>query len=327
LAGILQFLWLFFFTIKSGFLLYPKVPSFNADAKKFFRKLIPGIIGANVMQINLLLDSIFASMIAGAVSYLYYADRINQLPLAMIGIAIGIALLPALSRKIRAEEHDAAIKLQNIALEVGLIIVMPATVALTVLAHPIISTLFERGKFGEAESLFVAKALMFYSFGLPSYVLVKVMEPAFFARGNTTTPMKIAFVCLINNAIFNVIFFQFNFGFVGIILASTISTYLNLTLLIRLLIKQKNFTFEKTFFKKLTLVLINSLLMAASLYFINIFFNNSDSLNKIIELILMIFVGILVYGILSYFTGNLDLLLRSLRIKGGKKDDVSSLAV
>ena len=103
-----------------------------------------------------------------------------------------IALLPALSRKIKANEFEAAVKLQNMALEVGLILVIPATLALTTLSYPIISTLFERGEFTTDESFFVAKALMFYSFGLPSYVLVKVMEPAFFARGDTKTPMKIA---------------------------------------------------------------------------------------------------------------------------------------
>ncbi|MDX2083379.1 MAG: murein biosynthesis integral membrane protein MurJ, partial [Rickettsiales bacterium] len=197
-AGILQFLWLFIFTVKAGFLLYPQMPKFNSDAKKFFKKLIPGVIGANVMQINLLIDTVFASLISGAVSYLYYADRINQLPLAMIGIAIGVALLPNLARRIKSGENDSAIKLQNAALEVGLILVIPATLALTVLAYPIISALFERGNFTHDQSFFVAKALMFYSFGLPSYVLVKVMEPAFFARGDTKTPMKIAIICLIN---------------------------------------------------------------------------------------------------------------------------------
>jgi putative peptidoglycan lipid II flippase len=320
-AGILQFLWLFFFTIKSGFLLYPKFPKINSDIKKFFRKLGPGIIGANVMQINLLVDSIFASMIAGAVSYLYYSDRINQLPLAMIGIAIGIALLPALSRKIKLGENDEAIKLQNMALEVGLILVIPATLALTVLAYPIISTLFERGKFTSDESFFVANALMFYSFGLPSYVLVKVMEPAFFSRGDTKSPMKIAFVCLINNAVLNVIFSALNFGYVGIVLASVISTYLNLTLLITGLIRKKHFYFEKTFPKKLLLILIPSFMMALTLFLLREYFAQDDSLNKIIELTIMIIVGLLIYGISSYLSGSLNILLKS-HLTHRKKNDI-----
>lgn len=326
-AGILQFLWVFIFTIKSGFLLYPKFPDMkliNHDVKKFFRKLVPGIIGGNVMQINLLIDSVFASLIAGAVSYLYYADRINQLPLAMIGIAIGIALLPALSRRIKAGENDGAIKLQNAAIEVGLILVIPATLALTVLAYPIISSLFERGKFTHEESFFVAKALMFYSFGLPSYVLVKVMEPAFFARSDTKTPMKIAFVCLFNNAVLNVVFYLMGFGYIGIILASIASTYLNLTLLITTLIRKKHFYFEKDFVKKLILILIPSILMAISLFLMREYFYLNSSMNKIYELLVMIFVGLIIYGIAAYFSGSLNILTQSHLLKRKKNDIIPS---
>ncbi len=324
LAGILQFIWVFFFTVKSGFLLYPQMPKFNSDMKKFFKKLVPGIIGGNVMQINLLVDSIFASMIAGAVSYLYYADRINQLPLAMIGIAIGVALLPALSRKIKAADCDGAIKLQNMALEVGLILVIPATLALTVLAYPIISSLFERGKFTSDESFFVAKALMFYSFGLPSYVLVKVMEPAFFSRGDTKTPMKIAFVCLIANGAFNAIFFYMGFGYVGIVMSSIISTYLNLTILTTTLIRQKHFYFEKDFAKKMVLILIPSLLMAATLFMMREHFAQGESLGKIAELTIMILVGLLVYGVAAFFSGSLNILLKSNLLKRKKNDIIPS---
>lgn len=324
-AGILQFLWLFFFTLKAGFLVYPSWPKINSDVKRFFRKLVPGVIGANVMQINLLVDSIFASMITGAVSYLYYADRINQLPLAMIGIAIGIALLPAMSRKIKANEFSEAIKLQNMALEVGLILVIPATLALTVLAYPIISSLFEHGAFGANESASVSQALMFYSFGLPSYVLVKVMEPAFFSRGNTKTPMNIAVLCLFNNAIFNAIFFFMGFGYVGIVLASVISSYLNLTLLITKLIRQKHFEFEKDFSKKLVLIMIPALAMASTLYTLREFFSANDAFDRIIELVLMIVCGLIVYFVTSYFSGSLNILLKSRLLQRKKKDGVPAV--
>jgi putative peptidoglycan lipid II flippase len=321
-AGILQFIWLFYFTCKAKFLLYPQMPKMNSDMKKFFRKLIPGIIGGNVLQINLLVDSIFASSILGAVSYLYYADRVNQLPLAMIGIAIGIALLPALSRRIKAGEHDSAIKLQNLALEVGLILVIPATLALTVLSYPIISSLFERGKFTADESFSVAKALMFYSFGLPSYVLVKVMEPAFFSRGDTKTPMKIAMICLANNATLNVIFSFLGFGYVGIILASTVSTYLNLTLLITILMKKKHFYFEKDFGKKFLLILIPSILMALTLAIVRNYFYASEYFGRITELTITITIGLIVYFAAAYFSGSLDILTKSGLLKRKKSDVV-----
>lgn len=317
-AGILQFLWVFSFTAKAGFLLYPKMPKFNASLKNFFKKLLPGIIGANVMQINLLIDSIFASLITGAISYLYYSDRINQLPLAMIGIAIGIALLPALSRNIKLGQNNEAIKLQNLALEVGLILVIPAAIALSTLSHQIISTLFERGKFTSSESFFVAKALAIYSLGLPSYVLVKVMEPAFFSRGDTKTPMKIAFACLANNIIFNLLFFTLNFGYIGIVISSVISTYLNLFLLTSILIRKKHFKFEENFIKKLILIFIPSLIMMLALLTMREYFESHDSLNKIAELIIIIFIGLTTYGIASYLSGSLDILLKS-RLLNRKK--------
>ena len=163
-------------------------------------------------------------MLAGAVSYLYYADRVNQLPLAMIGIAINIALLPNLSRKIKENKLKEANNLQNFAIEVGLFLVVPTFMAFVVLSNLIISTLFEGGSFGEKESALVSRALMFYSFGLPAFVLVKIMEPTFFARGDTKTPMKIAMICLVNNVVLNYVFNILEMGYVGIILASVIST-------------------------------------------------------------------------------------------------------
>ncbi len=321
LAGILQFIFVGFAVYKSGFLVYPKVPKLNQDIRKFFRKLLPGIVGANVMQINLLVDSIFASMIMGAVSYLYYADRINQLPLAMIGIAIGIALLPNLSRRIKDGEFESAIKLQNVALEAGLILVMPATLALTVLAYPIISTLFQRGAFGENESNLVSQALMFYSLGLPSFVLVKVMEPSFFSRGDTKTPMKIAILCLINNVILNYVFYILQMGFIGIILASVFSTYLNLTLLITNLIRKKLFYFEKDFVKKLISILIPSIVMALTLYLLKQYFLIQD-FNKIFELSMMILLGLIIYFIASYFSGSLKIISQIVKLKRKKNDNI-----
>jgi len=314
-AGILQFLWLFIFSAKAGFLLYPKTPELNADMKKFFKRLLPGIIGANLVQINLLVNSIFASLIAGGVSYLYYADRINQLPLALIGIAIGIALLPTLSKKIKIGHDSSAIRIQNLALEVGLILVIPATIALTIISTPIISTLFERGEFSANETYHVARALMFYSLGLPAYVLVKVIEPAFFARSDTKTPMQIAFICVITNIILNIIFYLLNYSYIGIIISSVISSYLNLTLLITILLRKKHFAFEKKFTKKLILILIPSIIMAFALIFMRELFANNNQLNKIVELTIMVFSGILIYGVSSYFSGSLNILFKSRFLK------------
>jgi putative peptidoglycan lipid II flippase len=325
IAGILQFLWLFYFTAKVGFLFFPKLPKINPDIKKFFRKLLPGIVGANVMQINLLVDSIFASMIAGAVSYLYYADRINQLPLAMIGISIGIALLPALSRKIKAGEFNEANRLQNLALEIGLILVIPATLALTILAYPIISSLFERGAFGANESISVSKALMFYSFGLPSYVLVKVMEPGFFSRGDTKTPMKIAIVCLFSNVILNGVFFMMNLGYVGIVMASVLSSYLNLSILITKLVSKKHFEFEKKFSSKLVRIMIPAILMALVLVTLRNYFATSEVTDRVLELIIMIVAGLITYGVSAYLSGSLKIITNSRFLSRKNNDKIQAI--
>jgi putative peptidoglycan lipid II flippase len=305
-AGVLQLIFIGYFVKKSGFLVYPKLPKLSPDCKKFFKKLLPGVVGANVMQINLLVDSVFASLVAGAVSYLYYADRVNQLPLAMIGIAIGIALLPNLTRKIKEGEHESANRLQNSAIEAGLILVLPATLALTILAKPIIATLFERGAFSTNETENVGSALLFYSLGLPSYVLVKIFEPAFFARGDTKTPMKIAICCLISNLVLNYLFYLLKFGFVGIVLASVFSSYLNLTLLLTSLQKRGNFAFQPDFKNKFLRILTAAILMAVSLLLLKHYFWKTE-ISRILSLSIMIFGGLSVYTLASLSFGNLKI--------------------
>ncbi len=310
-AGVLQLLWVGFFLYRAKMLVYPTIPKINDDIKHFFKKLLPGIVGANVMQINLLVDTMIASLIAGAVSYLYYADRINQLPLAMIGIAINIALLPALSRSIKSNDIPRAIKLQNLAVESSLLLVMPATLALTCLAHPIIEVLFQRGAFGSNETDMVAKALMFYSFGLPAFVVVKVLEPGFFARGDTKTPMKIALICFANNLILNLLFYK-PFGYIGIVMASVCSSYLNISLLFFNLTKKKYFVFENGFVTKIIKILIPSILMAASLLVSNRYFQSIT--NPTINLISTIAIGLASYALLCYLSGALAI-LKNIKLK------------
>jgi putative peptidoglycan lipid II flippase len=164
---------------------------------------------------------------------------------------------------------------------------------------------------------------MYYSFGLPSFVLVKVMEPAFFARQNTKTPMIIAICCLVTNIIFNYVFMLFDYGFVGIILSSIASTYLNLSLLIYNLLRKKYFHFEKFFIKKLIKIVIPSLLMGISLYFLKLYFTNNNDFNKILELIIMISLGILIYFFTAYLSGSLKIMIDAIKIKRQKNDAIN----
>lgn len=318
-AGVLQFIYLMFFTFKKKIILYPKLPSLkvfqDSSVKKFFKKLLPAVIGGNVMQINLLIDSVFASLFSGALSYLYYADRINQLPLAMIGIAIGIALLPSMTRKIQSGNKDEAISLQNCALQVGMLFVVPASFALICLAYPIITALFERGEFSSSDSFHVARALQIYAAGLPAYVLVKVMEPGFFARGNTKTPMKIAIFCLFSNLFFNTIFYLNDLGYIGIALSSVCSSYINLSLLIFNLKKKKQFNFVAGFFKNITKIILTALIMSAILLSLNSYFATNNDFNIIVELLFMVSAGIISYFAILYFTGLFKLLCDANLIK------------
>lgn len=315
LAGILQFIFLLFFTFKAKIILYPKSFSLKLfsekSVKKFFKKILPGVIGANVMQINLLIDSIFASMVFGAISYLYYADRVNQLPLAMIGIAIGIALLPAMSKKIKEKNDNEAIKLQNLALEISLILVLPAALALNSLSSLIISVLFERGEFLANETMAVSKALSYYSIGLPAYVLVKIFEPAFFARGNTKTPMKIAFICMFANVLFNSIFFFNNFGYIGIVLSSVCSSYLNLILMVIILFSKKLFYIQQGFLTKFIKILLPSLIMFLFLYYFQLYSIFDNEYSRVFRLIFLIIFGGLIYFVSSYFSGSLNILIKA----------------
>lgn len=192
-AGIIQFglLWL---AVKKAGLPFKLVrPRFDARAGKLLRLMGPGAIGAGVMHINLFADLMIASLLTtGSISYLYYADRINQLPLGMVGIAVGTALLPMLSRNISAGDKAAARALFNRALEVCFFLTVPAAVGMFMLSFPIIVTLFEHGAFSREASVMTAQVLTAYAIGVPAYVVVKILSTVFWASQDTKTPVKVA---------------------------------------------------------------------------------------------------------------------------------------
>ncbi|MGE0746981.1 MAG: murein biosynthesis integral membrane protein MurJ [Rhodospirillales bacterium] len=230
-AGVTQFVWLVYSCHAAGMHLRLIVPRLTPGVKRVLTLMIPGAIGAGVIQVNLFIDVIIASFLpGGSVSYLYYADRINELPLGVIGIAIGTALLPLMSRQIRAGQDQAAMASLNRALELGLLVTLPAAAALLVLATPIIAVLFERGAFGPAETAATAAALAAYSLGLPAYVVNKALTPAFYARQDTATPVKIAAVVVFANTAFAVALMQV-LAHVGIALATALSSWLSVVML------------------------------------------------------------------------------------------------
>ena len=205
-GGIVQFVWLIVAASRAGMSLRLRWPRLTPGVKRLLILAAPAALGAGVAQINLVVDIIIASLLPpGSVSFLYYADRVNQLPLGVVGVAVGTALLPLLSRQLRAGEVEEAVGSLNRAIEMALLLAVPAAVALIVIAGPVIAVLFERGAFGVDESSATAGALIAYAAGLPAFVLIKVLAPGYFARQDTRTPVRIAILCLTVNVVLNLV--------------------------------------------------------------------------------------------------------------------------
>ena len=180
-----------------------------------------------MLQINILIGTIIASYQSGAVSYLYYADRIYQLPLALIGIALGITLLPNLSKKIKNESNKEVFFLIEKTIIFSLLLAVPASVALFVMPYIIIETLFQHGSFDEMSSLSSAQALKYYSIGLIAFILTKILTPIYFANEKPKPPLVLSLITVVTNTVLSIVLFK-NYGFVGIAIATTISSWLNI---------------------------------------------------------------------------------------------------
>jgi len=237
-AGVVQWLWLVYFCRKQGLL--PKLvrPKLTPEVKKLLLLIGPAALGAGVAQINLFIDLIIASQFDGGVSYLYYADRINELPLAIIGIAVGTALLPMLSRQIRLGDMEEVYKSQNKAIGVSLFLSLPAAIAIMTIAEPIIRVMFERGAFGALETRETTPALVAFAMGLPAFILIKILAPCFYANQNTKTPFKIASFCIFINLACNLALMG-TFEHVGMAMATSISGWVNIVLML-IALKRRN---------------------------------------------------------------------------------------
>ena len=234
-AGIVQFAWLLVALRRAGLPLYLPRPRLTPAVRKVLAIMGPAAIGAGVVQVNLVIDIILASFLQdGAISYLFYADRISQLPIGVVGVAVGTALLPLLSRQAAAGEDTAARQSLNRALEIGLLLSLPAMAACLAIPGELVAGLFQRGAFTAADTNATAMTLAAYAAGLPAYVMIKVLGPAFFARSDTMTPLKIAIVAVMVNVALNLALMG-PLQQVGLALATAISSWLNAGLAIWLL--------------------------------------------------------------------------------------------
>ena len=191
----------------------------------------PGVLAAGIQQINLLVGSIIASFREGAISYLYYSERVYQLPLGVIGIGLGVILLPEVTKRLRNGDQIGAITSMNRGIELAMLLTIPASIALIVIPYPIISTLFQHGAFTAEDANLTALSLAGFAIGIPGYVLVRVLQPGYFARENTKTPMLIAGVTVIVNIVFSIILFD-SLGHIGIAIATSIAAWVNVALLL-----------------------------------------------------------------------------------------------
>ena len=200
-SGIAQFLTVWWAAKRMGFPLRLRLPRLSPDMKRLLAVAAPAVLAGGVVQINLMVGQQVGSFFDGAVAWLTYADRLYQLPLGVVGIAIGIVLLPDISRRLRAGDTGGGQHAYNRAAEFALFLTVPAAVALVVAAYPVISVLFKRGAFLESDVGPTAVALAIYGIGLPAFVLQKVLQPLYFAREDTKTPFRFAVWSMVVNAV------------------------------------------------------------------------------------------------------------------------------
>jgi putative peptidoglycan lipid II flippase len=272
-SGITQLIFLYIFVKKfysPKFILKFKIDS---KIKNFFKKLLPTIFSSGVTQINILVGTIIASFQASAVSYLYYADRIYQINLAIAGIAIGTVILPQLSKYIQDNQKSEIMLIQNKALELSLFLSIPAAVALLVASEQIVSALFGYGSFDKEGVRNSAKALFFFSLGLPAFSLIKVLSSFFFARHNTKIPFYISLVSVLLNIFVSVLYFK-SIGFIIIPIATTVSSWFNCIALFVILKKESLFNFNSLFINRFIRILIASIIMGLFFNYLTIFLDN-----------------------------------------------------
>lgn len=288
-----------------------RAPSLPPEVRMVLRRMGPGLVGAGVTQLNLAVDVIIASFLpSGSVSYLYYADRVAQLPLGVIGAAVATALLPLLARQIHAGQPLSAHRSINRAIEISLALAVPAAVALALLALPILEALFQRGAFGPEEARLTSHALVAYAFGLPAFVLVKVFVPGFFARGDTATPVKIGIFCVVLNLALNLALMG-PLQHVGVALATVISAWVNAGLLAWLLSRRGQLHWDHRLRRVAPRLLLSAAVMGGVLFGLKLVLSPGPGLAGVALLGAICVVGGAAYFAAAQLSGGMN--LRELR--------------
>ena len=304
IAGFIQAVFLVIF-VKRFF--KPKLKfNFNIskNVKLFFKKLLPSIFSSGVTQINILVGTIIASFQASAVSILYYADRIYQINLAIAGIAIGTVILPKLSSYIQQNKKLDIDKIQNKSLELSLLLSFPAMLALIIANEEIVSSLFGYGSFDEMSVKNSAKALLYFSIGLPAFSLIKIFSSFIFARDNTRIPFYFSTVSVLINILISIYYFR-DLGFIIIPIATSISSWVNSILLYIYLNKEGYFKLRKKLIIQIIRITIATIGMGILLQNLLSYFDSQLSFEnnyKFLYLFFIVILSILIYFVISLIT-------------------------
>ena len=315
-AGVLQLFIQVYPLIKLNLL-----PRFSLDlnhpgVRKILYLMIPGVIAGGVSQLNMLVDTILASFLpTGSPTWLYVSDRLMQLPLGIFAIAIGTVLLPRLSSLHQSEDTSEFSKTMDWSIRLVVLISVPSIIGLVLLSQPIILTLFERGEFMSHDTFKSSLSLIALALGLIAFMLIKVLTPGFFARQNPKTPVKVALASMLLNVFLAwILAFYFGLNHVGLAIASSISAYFTITILLFILLKNKIYKLERGWVIFLSRIVASSLVMTSVVYFLNfdiVHWRGLDQIDRFINLF-----GILIFSAFSYF-GSLWLLgLRLIHLKG-----------
>ncbi|MBB5710492.1 murein biosynthesis integral membrane protein MurJ [Sphingomonas xinjiangensis] len=307
LGGVLQLLWLAVACRASGVSLRPRRPRLDPEVKRLLKLILPAALGAGAVQLNLVISTALSGYLLGegSISYIYYADRLNQLPLGMIGIGLGTILLPTISRLLGKGEEARAMETQNRGMELALFLTLPAMVALIVSAEPIVRGLFQYGHFTAADTRACALALAGFSIGLPSYVLVKVLAPGFYARQDTRTPVRYATISVAVNIAANLALIPL-IGHVGPPLATALSSTVNVFLLYRMLAKRRHFVVDAQLKRRLPRLMIAAALMGLALFASNRLLDpwlGGPIVQRYLALVVLVGAGCAIYGAACFLTG------------------------
>ncbi|NVN01050.1 MULTISPECIES: murein biosynthesis integral membrane protein MurJ [Asaia] len=261
-SGFVQLGLLLWSVRRAGMRLSLPRPRLTPEMRDMLRRLWPGLVGSGATQLNLTVDTLISTLLpAGSISWLYFADRVNQLPLGVLGAAAGTTLLPVLTRHVAAGDNKGGQQTLNRAIDYAAILTFPACFGLLALAPEIMATLFGYGKFTTEDALSSAQSLRAYALGLPAFIMIKVLSPGFFAHGDTRTPVKIGFITIALNLALNLMLYR-PLAHVGPPLASTIAALVNLGFLAVILHRRDVFCPDRALMQRLLRVMAASLLMA-----------------------------------------------------------------